>query len=65
MKVLNKYWESDMCLSKVKVNEDKKTIGFDIKNDRLAIVTHDRSIYFCELPKEQVRYIEEVEVRFY
>jgi len=52
MKVLNKYWESDMCLSKIKVNEDKKTIGFDIKNDRLAIVTYDRSIYFVELPKE-------------
>jgi len=52
MKVLNKSWESDLCLSKIKVNEDKKTIGFDIKNDRLAIVTHDRAIYFVDLPKE-------------
>lgn len=65
MKVVNKYWDSDLCLSKIKVNEDKKTIGFDIKNNRLAIVTNDRTIYFVDLPKEQARYIEEAEVRFY
>ena len=52
MKVLNKYWESDLCLAKIKVNEKSKTIGFDFKNNRLAIVTHDRSIYFVDLPKE-------------
>lgn len=65
MKVVNKYWDSDLCLSKIKVNEEKKTIGFDIKNNRLAIVTNDRTIYFVDLPKEQARYIEEAEVRFY
>ena len=65
MKVLNKYWDSDMCLSKVKVNEKMKQIGFDVKNHRLSIVTFDRSIYFVDLPKEQIRYIEEAEVRFY
>lgn len=52
MKVLNKYWESDLCLAKIKVNEKMKTIGFDFKNNRLAIVTHDRTIYFVDIPKE-------------
>ena len=65
MKVLNKYWESDLCLTKIKVNEKMKTIGFDFKNNRLAIVTHDRTIYFVDIPKEQSRYIEEAECRFY
>jgi len=52
MKVLNKYWDSDLCLSKIKVNEKFKSIGFDAKNNRLAIVTHDRTIYFVDIPKE-------------
>jgi hypothetical protein len=50
MKVLNKYWDSDLCLTKIKVNEKLKTIGFDVKNERLTIVTHDRTIYFVDLP---------------
>lgn len=52
MKVLNKYWDSDLCLTKIKVNEKFKSIGFDAKNNRLAIVTHDRTIYFVDIPKE-------------
>jgi len=52
MKVLNKYWDSDLCLSKIKVNEKFKQIGFDVKNNRLAIVTNERSLYFVDLPKE-------------
>jgi len=52
MKVLNKYWDSDLCLSKIKVNEKFKTCAFDVKNNRLAIVTNDRTIYFIDLPKE-------------
>lgn len=65
MKVLNKYWDSDLCLSKIKINEKMKTVGFDTKNNRLTIVTYDRAIYFIDLPREQTRYIEEAEVRFY
>ena len=65
MKVLNKYWDSDLCLTKIKVNEKFKQIGFDVKNNRLAIVTNERSIYFVDLPKEQTRYIEEAECRFF
>jgi hypothetical protein len=52
MKLLNKYWDGDLCLTKIKVNEKLKTIGFDVKNDRLTVVTHDRTIYFIDLPKE-------------
>lgn len=52
LKVVNKYWDSDLCLSKVKVNEKLKTIGFDIKNDRLSIVTYDRTIYYVDIPHE-------------
>lgn len=65
MKVFNKYWDSDMCMAKIKVNEKLKTIGFDVKNDKLTIVTHDRTIYFVDLPTEQVRHIQECEVRFF
>jgi len=50
MKVVNKYWDSDLCLTKIKVNEKYKTVGFDQKNRRMAIVTHDRTIYFVDLP---------------
>lgn len=65
MKVLNKYWDSDLCLTKIKVNEKMKTVGFDTRNYRLTIVTYDRVIYFVDIPKEQCRYIETAEVRFY
>lgn len=65
MKVLNKYFDSDLCLTKIKVNDKFKSIGFDAKNNKLAIVTHDRTIYFVEIPKEQTRYIADAECRFY
>ena len=50
MKVINKYWDSDLCLTKIKVNEQFKMLGFDQKNRRLSIVTFDRNIYFVDLP---------------
>jgi hypothetical protein len=50
MKVINKYWDSELCLTKIKINEKEKQIGFDAKNGRLAIVTYDRKIYFVEIP---------------
>jgi hypothetical protein len=65
MKVINKYWDSDLCLTKIKVNEQFKSLGFDQKNRRLSIVTFDRSIYFVDLPDQQCRYIEQAEVRFF
>jgi len=65
MKVINKFWDSDLCLTKVKVNEQFKALGFDQKNRRLTIVTHDRNIYFIDLPDTQSRYVETAEVRFF
>lgn len=65
MKMINKYWDSDLCLTKVKVNEQMKAVGFDQKNRRLSIVTYDRNIYFVNLPDQQSRYIENAEVRFF
>ena len=65
MKVVNKYWDSDLCLTKIKVGEKYKSLGFDQKNRKLTIVTQDRTIYYVQLPDHQARYIEEAEVRFY
>ena len=65
MKVVNKYWDSDLCLTKIKVPQKFKTVGFDQKNRRMAIVTQDRAMLFVDLPKEQTRYIEQAEVKFY
>ena len=53
LKVINKFFDHDLCLSKIKVNEKLKTIGFDVKNNKLSIVTHDRTIYFVDLPDTQ------------
>ena len=52
MKVLNKYWDSDLCLSKIKLDDPNKIVAFDSKKNKLAIVTHDRSIYFVDIPTE-------------
>jgi hypothetical protein len=32
MKVVSKYFEADLCLAKIKVDERLKTIAFDEKN---------------------------------
>jgi hypothetical protein len=65
MKVINKYWDSDLCLTKIKIKDKFKTLAFDQKNRRLSIVSHDRNIYFIDLPDQQSRYIEQAEVRFF
>lgn len=52
VKFLNKYFDHDLCLTKIKINEKIKQIGFDSKNGRMAIVTTDRTIYFFDIPKE-------------
>jgi hypothetical protein len=52
VKFLNKYFDHDLCLTKIKINEKIKQIGFDSKNGRMAIVTTDRTIYFVDIPKE-------------
>lgn len=65
MKVLNKYWDSDLCLSKIKLDDPNKVVAFDSKKNKLAIITYDRTIYFVEVPSEQCRYIERADCRFY
>ena len=52
MKVLNKYWDSDLCLSKIKLDAPDKVVAFDSKKNKLAIVTFDRTIYFVDVPAE-------------
>ena len=50
MSVINKYFDSDLCLTKIKLDAPAKTIGFDAKNGKLAIVTYDRNIFYAEIP---------------
>jgi len=63
MKVVSKYFDCDLCLAKIKVEEPLKTIAFDVKNHRLTVMSHDRVLYFFDIPQEQTRYIAEAEVR--
>lgn len=65
MSAINKFWEADMCLAKIKCGEPAKTIGFDVANRRLTIVTHDRTIYHAKIPMETQRYIDKAEVLFF
>ena len=65
MSAINKFWDADMCLAKIKCGDPVKTIGFDTKNRRLTIVTHDRTIYQAKIPMETQRYIDGAEVVFF
>ena len=60
---VSKYFEADLCLAKIKVDEKIKTIAFDEKNHRLTVMSHDRVLYFFDIPMEQIRYVEKAEVR--
>ena len=50
LKVVSKYFDSDLCLAKIKVDERLKTIAFDEKNNRLTVMSYDRVLYFFEIP---------------
>ena len=63
MKVVSRYFDCDLCLAKIKVDERLKTVAFDEKNNRLTVMSHDRVLYFFDIPQEQVRYVESAEVR--
>ena len=58
MKVLSKYFDSEWSVSKIKVNEQMKTVGFDVKNHRLIIMTYDRVLYYVDIPAHATRYLE-------
>jgi len=49
--VVSKYFDSDLCLAKIKVDERFKTIAFDEKNNRLTVMSYDRVLYFFDIPQ--------------
>jgi hypothetical protein len=50
-------------MAKIKIDDKLKTLAFDDKNKRLAIMSYDRVMYYIDLPHEQIRHIAEAEVR--
>ena len=50
LKVVMKYFDNDLCLAKIKVEERVKTIAFDEKNNRLTVMSNDRVMYFFDIP---------------
>lgn len=63
MKFFTKYFNSEWSVSKIKIDEKLKTVGFDVKNHRLIIVTYDRIIYYVDIPENPQRYLDEAEIR--
>ena len=39
MKAVSDYFECDLCLAKVKVDEKTKMVAFDERNNRLAVIS--------------------------
>lgn len=58
MKVIAKYFNSEWGVSKIKIADKVKTLGFDVKNNKLSIITHDRLIYYVDIPQSATRYLE-------
>lgn len=65
MKIFAKYFNSEWSATKIKIDEKMKTVGFDVKNHSLIIVTYDRIIYYVPIPDQYSRYIDEAELRTY
>ena len=65
LKGVSKYFDCDLCLSKIKIDDKFKTIAFDAKNNRLAVMTYGRVVYFCDIPAETTRYMSQAEVRIF
>jgi hypothetical protein len=63
MSAISDYFECDLCLSKIKIEDKNKTIAFDEKNNRLAVVSFERVMYYIDIPAVAVRHISEAEVR--
>ena len=58
MKMFSKYFNSEWSVSKIKIDEKLKTVGFDVKNHRLIIITYDRVLYYVDIPETPSRYLE-------
>jgi hypothetical protein len=65
MKIFTKYFNSEWSCSKIKIDEKLKTVGFDVKNHRLIIITYDRVLYYVDIPEHPQRYLEEAEIRLF
>ena len=65
MKFITKYFNSEWSATKIKVEEKLKTVGFDVKNHRLIIMTHDRVLYYVDIPETSQRYLEQAELRVF
>lgn len=65
MKMFSKYFNSEWSASKIKIDEKLKTVGFDVKNHRLIIITYDRILYYVDIPDTPSRYLDEAEVRVF
>lgn len=57
--MFSKYFESEWSVSKVKIDEDDKVVGFDATNHALSVMTKRRIIYFVDLPKKATRHMEQ------
>jgi hypothetical protein len=55
MKFITKYFNSEWSAAKIKIEEKLKTVGFDVKNHRLIIMTHDRVLYYVDIPENPQR----------
>ena len=65
MKMFSKYFNSDWSVSKIKIDEKLKTVGFDVKNHGLIIITYDRILYYVDIPETPTRYLENAEIRIF
>ena len=61
--MFSKYFNSEWSVSKIKVEEKVKTVGFDIKNHRLIVITYDRILYYVPIPETFTRHLDEAEIR--
>jgi hypothetical protein len=65
MSFLTKYFNSEWSATKIKVDEKLKTVGFDAKNHKLIIITHERVLYYVDIPAEPQRYLDNAELRVF
>lgn len=50
LKGVSNYFETDLSLAKVKIDDKLKSIAFDEKNRRLTVMSYERVIYFIDVP---------------
>ena len=50
LKGVSDYFDPDLCLAKVKIDDKFKSMAFDERNNRLAVISFDRAIYYFEIP---------------